>query len=120
MSDDFNTPEAFAVLQMLARALNTAKAEGRASEARSLAGQMRELGAILGILRSDPEQWFKQASGTPGHGAIGDAEIEELIQARAAARRAKDWKESDRIRDQLAAAGVLLEDGPKGTTWRRI
>ena len=119
MSDDFNTPEAFAVLQMLARELNTAKAEGRVSEASTLAGQMQELGSILGVLCSEPEQWFKQASGTPGYGTLGDEQIEELIQARVQARRVKNWKESDRIRDQLAAAGILLEDGPKGTTWRR-
>jgi cysteinyl-tRNA synthetase len=119
MSDDFNTPEAFAVLQMLARELNTAKAEGRMAEASTLAGQMQELGGILGVLRSEPEQWFKQESGASGPGTLRDEQIEALIQARVAARQAKNWKESDRIRDQLAAAGILLEDGPKGTTWRR-
>jgi cysteinyl-tRNA synthetase len=131
MSDDFNTPEAFAILQTLARELNTAKAEGRTSEARALAGQLKGLGNILGILRSDPEQWFKATrvvtpdtakleldSGQPGR-SLSDAEIDSLIESRNAARKAKDWKESDRIRDALAAGGIVLEDGAKGTTWRR-
>jgi len=118
MSDDFNTPEAFATLQTLARELNTAKAEGRTSEARELAAQLKGLGTTLGILRSDPEQWFRHGGSAAAEG-IADAEIERLIEARNAARKAKDWKESDRIRDLLATAGITLEDGARGTTWRR-
>jgi cysteinyl-tRNA synthetase len=119
MSDDFNTPEAFAVLQSIARDLNTAKAEGRSSDARTLAGQLRQLAGILGLLRHDPEQWFKQPTGTQAGNELTDAQIEQLIKDRVAARQAKNWKESDRIRDLLAGAGIVLEDGPKGTTWRR-
>jgi cysteinyl-tRNA synthetase len=118
MSDDFNTPEAFAVLQSLARDLNTAKAAGRSSDASTLAGQLRQLGAILGLLRSEPEQWFKHST-VARAGALTDGEIDQLIRDRVAAREAKNWKESDRIRDLLAAAGIALEDGAKGTTWRR-
>jgi cysteinyl-tRNA synthetase len=118
MSDDFNTPEAFAVLQSLARDLNTAKAAARNSDASTLAGQLRQLGAILGILRSEPEQWFKHSAGAHAD-ALTDEQIDQLIKDRVAAREAKNWKESDRIRDLLAAAGIVLEDGAKGTTWRR-
>jgi cysteinyl-tRNA synthetase len=118
MNDDFNTPEAFAVLQTVARELNTAKSSGRESDARTLAARLVRLGGVLGLLQHDAEAWFKQGASS-GTAALSDAQIEELIAARVAARGARNWAESDRIRDQLAAAGVLLEDGPKGTTWRR-
>jgi cysteinyl-tRNA synthetase len=117
MNDDFNTPEAFAVLQSVARELNTAKSAGREADARVLAARLVRLGGVLGLLQQDAESWFKQPAGNAG--SLSDAQIEELIAARVAARTARNWAESDRIRDQLAAAGVILEDGPKGTTWRR-
>ena len=119
MNDDFNTPEAFAVLQSVARDLNTAKSAGQEAESRTLAARLVRLGGVLGLLQQDTEAWFKQGASTGAAGALSDAQIDELIAARVAARRAKNWAESDRIRDELATAGVLLEDGPKGTTWRR-
>jgi len=117
MDDDFNTPQAIAALQGLARELNTARAHGAdAPKAKLLAGELRALGGVLGILRVPAETWFR--AGTAG--GLGDGEIDALIAARLAARKAKNWAESDRIRDQLAAAGVILEDKPGGlTTWRR-
>ena len=118
MDDDFNTPEAIAALQGLARELNTASANpANSHKAKLLAGELRALGAVLGILRVAPEQWFR-AGGRAG--GLTDAEIDALIEARHVARKAKNFAESDRIRDELAAAGVILEDKPGGvTTWRR-
>jgi cysteinyl-tRNA synthetase len=116
MDDDFNTPEAIAVLQGLARELNTARAAGDVARAATLAAELRGLGAVLGILRLPPEQWFRAGA----TGGLSDADIEARIAARLAARQAKNWAESDRIRNELAAAGVILEDKPGGaTTWRR-
>ena len=118
MDDDFNTPEAIAALQGLARELNTERAAGGDSHrAKLLAGELRALGAVLGILRVPPEEWFR--AGGPADG-LSDADIDARIGARLAARKARNWAESDRIRDELAKAGILLEDKPGGTTsWRR-
>jgi cysteinyl-tRNA synthetase len=136
MDDDFNTPEALAVLQTLAREVNSARDAGEEQRAAGLAAELRSLGAVLGLFTLAPAQWFRLAkpalpatnSGRPevsGEAqqvspAISDAEVEARIAARAAARRAKNWAESDRIRAELAAAGVILEDKPGGqTAWRR-
>jgi len=82
------------------------------------AADLKAGGSALGLLQQDPEAWFRW---TPAAAADGpsDVEIEAAIAARQAARKAKDFKESDRIRDDLKAKGVILEDGPKGTTWKR-
>jgi len=141
MNDDFNTPIAVSELQSLAREINTAKAAGELGKAAGLAAELRLLGARLGLLGLEPEvflrkQASKQAKGevqgaelTLGGGEVAlqvssrdlaDADIERLIDERAAARKAKDFKESDRIRDLLASSGVQLEDQPGGRTlWRR-
>jgi cysteinyl-tRNA synthetase len=125
MDDDFNTPEALAVLQALARDLNVAKSAGEGAHAAAIAAELRAIGAVLGILQQDPEQWLKTpvslGSSGGGDGAAArptDAEIDTLVAARTAARKAKDFRESDRIRDLLQSYGVVLEDGPAGTTWR--
>ncbi len=124
MDDDFNTPGAIAALQSAARALNVAKAGGDHERARSLAAEIRHLGGIIGLLEMAPEAWLGTrselvAGGDDGSEALDGAEIDRLVQARIEARRARDFTESDRIRDRLAAAGIILEDGPAGTTWRR-
>ncbi len=124
MDDDFNTPEALAAMQSAARELNVAKSAADTHRAAVLAAELRRLGGILGLLERPPEDWLATRSeltgGTEAEAAAPDpAEIDRLVQARIAARKEKNFAESDRIRDALAARGVLLEDGPAGTTWRR-
>jgi cysteinyl-tRNA synthetase len=124
MDDDFNTPGAIAALQDAARELNVAKAAGVRPRAAALAAELRRLGGLLGLLGQPASAWLAApstlaAGAAAGNGALDAGEIERRIEARIEARRARNWAESDRIRDELAAAGVLLEDGPSGTTWRR-
>ena len=114
MDDDFNTPEAIAVLFEIARDINKCRAD-TPDRAAALAGCLLELGSVLGLVQADPEDYLR---GTAGAG-LGDVEIEALIEKRLQARAGKDWAEADRIRDQLEAEGIVLEDGPQGTSWRR-
>ena len=117
MDDDFNTPEAFAVIQGVARELNTAKMQGKVAEVPRLAATLRAMGGVLGILQQEAAAYLKRAVGNAG---LSDAAIAQLLSRRSAARAAKDFAESDRIRDTLSAAGVLIEDKPGGlSTWRR-
>lgn len=111
MDDDFNTPEAFSVLFDLAKDLNKAKDH----QANQLAGLLKKLGAVLGILQSNPNDYLQ--------GGAGDqddvAQIESLIKARNDARASKNWAAADEARDALTALGIVLEDGAGGTTWRK-
>ncbi|HYM28899.1 MAG TPA: cysteine--tRNA ligase, partial [Steroidobacteraceae bacterium] len=107
MDDDFNTPEALAVLQGLATEVNSARATAQGARAAALGAELTALGRVLGLLAVEPAQWFRLTA--PAAGAqLSDAQIEAGVAARAAARRKKDWAESDRIRDELAAAGVIV------------
>jgi len=115
MDDDFNTPEAVAVLFDLVRDANRLRDQGDMAAASAQTALLLELGEVLGILQEDP-QAFLQAGGDDGL----DAEtIEALIEQRTQARRDKDFAEADRIRDELQDQGIILEDGPGGTQWKR-
>ena len=117
MDDDFNTPQAFAAMQGLARELNQAKTAADSAAIADSAATLRYMGSVLGVLQQDPAAYLKRSADQT---AMADAEIERLVEARRAARAGKDFAESDRIREQLTAAGVLLEDKPGAATqWRR-
>jgi len=115
MDDDFNTAGAIAVLHGVANEINQYRRDGNEEEAKKSAAVLVRLGAVLGLLQQDPEAFFQGDTG----GELSAEEIEALIQARADARKAKDFAEADRIRDQLAEKGIILDDSREGTTWRR-
>ncbi|WP_185267843.1 cysteine--tRNA ligase [Halopseudomonas xiamenensis] len=112
MDDDFNTPEACAVLFDMAREVNRLK-ESDAPAAAALAARLRQLASVTGLLQLDADS-FLQADAA---GKVDTAQVEAMVQARLQARTEKNWAESDRIRDQLAAMGVVLEDSKGTTTW---
>jgi cysteinyl-tRNA synthetase len=112
LEDDLNTPKALAEFFALTRALNKSNDP---QEMAALAAQMYAAGDLLGLLGHDPEEWF--AGDVDGD--LPAEEIDALIEKRNAARAAKDFATADGIRDQLAEGGVVIEDGPDGTTWRR-
>ena len=112
LEDDLNTPKAMAEFFGLARELNKADDEQRR---RVLAAQMYASGELMGLLQSDPEQWF---AGEDGAGLSAE-QIEALIDERTAARADRNFARADQIRDELSEAGVQIEDGPGGTSWRR-
>ena len=109
MDEDFGTPEAVAVLFELASEVNRSRSAQRA-------GLLKALGAILGLLQEEPTAFLQGGSVT---GGLDEAVIQAQIEARAAAKAAKDWPEADRIRKALLEQGVLLKDGPAGTSWER-
>jgi len=147
LEDDLNTPKALAEFFALARKLNKATDPGEnetlaaqmyaagnlmgllssdpeecklnkatdPGENETLAAQMYAAGNLMGLLSSDPEEWFS------GHaeGELTADEIEVLIEKRNVAKKARDFEQADAIRDQLAAAGITIQDGRDGTIWRR-
>ena len=112
LEDDLNTPKALAVLFEMARDIN--RATDPAVQLR-LAGQLRAGAALLGLLAESPAAWLQGADGD----GLSAGEVESLLAQRLAARRQRDFTAADRIRDELVAAGIVLEDGPEGTRWRR-
>jgi cysteinyl-tRNA synthetase len=110
--DDLNTPEALAVIARLA------SASRQASDRKAAKAALLGAGAMLGLLRVEPEAWFKQAAG--GADAIDAAEIDALVARRNEARKARDFAEADRIRDELAARNIAIEDSAQGTRWKVV
>lgn len=115
LTDDLNTPLAISVLHELANAYHKAADDAARTAA---AAALKAAAGLMGFLQQQPEAWFKWQPAGSG-GGLDDAAIEQAIAARLAARKAKNFAEADRIRNDLAAQGVILEDGPKGTTWKR-
>lgn len=112
MNDDFNTPEAIAVLFDLASLVNKTQSAGHAA-------LLKVLGGILGLLQQTPQVYLQNAIFTESTEHFTAEEIERMIQQRLTAREAKLYSDADAIRQKLLDAGVVLEDGPQGTTWRR-
>ena len=111
MNDDFNTPEAVAVLFDLA-------SEANRTDNPHYTNLLKALGGILGLLQQSP-QYYLQHSAPQQDSDYTEEEIEDLIQQRLQARQEKNFAQADTLRAQLAEAGIILEDGPQGTTWRR-
>jgi cysteinyl-tRNA synthetase len=128
MDDDFNTAGTLGELFRAATVLNRWIDE--ADPARSKEGKevlrafrraLKEIGGVLGLFREDPVRWFRQI-GTPeepGGVDLSDEAIEEKVKQREMARKEKDWAAADRIRDELGSLGIVLEDTPHGTRWKR-
>jgi cysteinyl-tRNA synthetase len=136
MDDDFNTPEATAALQGLVTEINRARDANEWGRASEMAAELKKLGGVLGVLSLQPDEFLRKSRKATLHadavtstliplgGSLfrnySDADVERLIAERSAARAAKNFKESDRIRDELLEAGIILEDKPGSpTTWRR-
>ncbi len=114
LNDDLNTPEALAELSRLAATANRAETDGDVRSMGETKASLLAAGNLLGLLQSTPADWAK---GTDGD---DNARIDAMVAARNAARAAKDWAESDRIRDELKAEGIEIMDGADGATWRRV
>lgn len=114
MDDDFNTPLAYAVFFDMAKEINNLRTTD-IDTAAHLAGLLKKLGGVLGILQQDPQEYLKSGAGSSDDVAL----IEDLIKARNDARKAKDWAKADEARNKLTQMGIVIEDGPNGTTWRR-
>ena len=110
LADDLNTPLALSYLHEIVNNLNKAENDEERSKLKS---ELIVSAEMLGLLYNNPEAWFKGEN-------TDDSEIEELIAKRTEAKKNKDWATADIIRNELKDKGILLEDGPNGTTWKRI
>ena len=109
LNEDFDSHGAIAVLFELA-------AEANRQKSAELSGLLKALGGIMGLLEREPMIYLQ---GGAGAGGLDEAAIAQMIDERAAAKKMRNFAEADRIRDALKVAGVILDDGPQGTTWRR-
>ena len=112
MNDDFNTPEAIAILFNLASEINKSQKPQEASLLKSLAN-------TLGLLQQEPQKYLRQSLATNKEQGFSESEINLLISQRLEAKKNRDFKQADQIRSSFAEAGIILEDTPQGTTWRR-
>ncbi|WP_026470504.1 cysteine--tRNA ligase [Alkanindiges illinoisensis] len=129
MSDDFNTPEALAVLFELVREINRALKHEQFRNEAILAEQHREagvlgavlkyLGDILGLLQQQPDVFLKSSADEASSNGFSEDDVLAAIEARKQAKANKDFAAADRIRQELLAQGIILEDSKAGTTWRR-
>ncbi len=116
MDDDFNTPMAIAVLFDMSHELNRLKADKNDQAASKMAVQLKHLAKLLGLLENEAQLFLQAKTSSDG---LSDDDINQLIEQRKTAKSKKNWAECDRLRDELDAADILLEDTPEGTRWRR-
>ena len=120
LQNDLSTPGALQRLSNIEKRLSQGVEGGISFEVLSVAKEALLSGAdLLGLLQLNPEDWFKWQPAVSGSGGLSDVEINELIEERDGARAEKNFDRADEIRDRLAEAGILLEDGAQGTTWKR-
>ncbi|MBO4644738.1 MAG: class I tRNA ligase family protein, partial [Alphaproteobacteria bacterium] len=115
LEDDLNTPKAIAGLHALATALNKAESEQEKAAAKA---KLLASAHLLGLLYQDAEEWFRSGSATAD--GLSESDIEALIQKRADARKTKDFATADAVRKELAEKGIVIEDTPSGTQWKRM
>lgn len=114
LADDLNTPLALSYLHEIVNNLNKAETEAEKAKYKAL---LQDSAEMLGLLYQDPESWFK---GGENNGGISEDEIEAKIAERAAAKKNKDYALADKIREDLKGQGIVLEDSPTGTSWKRM